>query len=386
MNFKGYYRSDGSVGSRNYVGVIPSVFCVNEIAEAIVHQTEGSVGFYHHKGCTQLPPDLEWTTDALIRIGQNPNLGAILVISLGCEGTDCDRLVRELKKTGKPVEIIVSQDLGGSTAAIHVGTDIVRDMWLKLSGQQREEAPLSKYIMGIKCGGSDTTSGLASNPVIGYVADRVIDEGGTVVFSETTEFIGAEHILARRAKTPAVANDIYKIVKEMEEIAKASGVDMRKGQPTPGNIKGGLSSIEEKSLGAIVKSGTRDIEGVIYYNDRPEGKGLWIKHSPAKEIELLTAMAICGSQCMLFSTGRGAPQGYPAVPIIKVCGNPISFEKQHNEMDIDAGQIILGKRSIDEVGEEVVAKLISVLSGEATRSEAIKYTRSMDIYTPGTSL
>ncbi|MDR1835017.1 MAG: UxaA family hydrolase [Fusobacteriaceae bacterium] len=384
--FQGYQRKDGLYGSRNYVAIIPSVFCVNEVAMAIAHQVEGCVPYCHHKGCTQLEPDLEWTTDALIRIGQNPNIGAILIVSLGCEGTNNARLVEALKETGKPVERIVSQELGGATAAIRIGSDIARNMWLGISGQQRVSAPLSAYTMGIKCGGSDTTSGLASNPVIGYVSDKIVDAGGKVIFSETTEFIGAEHILARRCRNPEDAKRVFEIVQEVETEANKRGVDMRKGQPTPGNIRGGISSIEEKSLGAIVKSGTRPIEGIIGYNDAPPKPGLWIKHSPAKEIELLSAMAIAGSQCILFSTGLGAPQGYPGVPVLKVCGNPVTFVRQKEEMDIDAGQVVLGNKSVEEVGEEAFAKLLRVLSGEATRSEAVKYYASMDIYTPGNSL
>jgi altronate dehydratase large subunit len=205
--------------------------------------------------------------------------------------------------------------------------------------------------MGIKCGASDTTSGIASNPAIGYVSDKVVSLGGTVMFGETTEFIGAEHILQRRAKNEKVAADIKMIVDRMENRAKAIGVDMRNGQPTPGNIKGGLSTIEEKSLGAIVKSGTATIEGVIEYTDVPGGRGLWIKDSPGREIELLSGMAVGGASVILFSTGRGAPQGFPVVPVIKVCGNPVTYERMSNDMDINAGLIVNGEKSIEQVAK-----------------------------------
>lgn len=380
----GYVRENGKVGSRNYVAVIPSVVCANDVAMAIVAQTDNTRGIYHHQGCCQLPPDLEMVTDSLIGLGCHPNAGAVLVVSLGCEGTDVERLVSEVSKTGKRVELIEIQKLGGTSKAIAKGIDVAQSLAIKISGLQREPVDISNYIMSIKCGGSDATSGLASNCVVGYVADKIVDLGGTVVFGETTEFIGAEHILARRAKTTEIGDKIYEIVNRMEERSKSMGCDMRKGQPTPGNIAGGLSSIEEKSLGAIVKSGTKPIEGVLDYTDIVTvQKGLWIKDTPGREIEILTGMAITGSQCMLFSTGRGAPQGFPTMPVIKVCGNPITFENMVGDMDINAGRIITGEKSIEEVGEEAFKMLINVLSGQTTKNETIKYYNSIDIYTLG---
>lgn len=310
-SYMGYVRKDGKIGSRNHVAVIPSVVCANEVVESIVHNTAMTQGIIHHQGCCQTPPDLERITDCLIKIGENPNVGAVLIVSLGCEGVDTDRLEREIRATGKPVERINIQELGGTSPSIQAGIDKAQQLVLQISGMQRTEVDLSTFVMGIKCGASDTTSGVASNPVIGYVADKVIEHGGTVIFGETTEFIGAEHILQRRAKDEFVASEIGRIVKEMEDRAKAIGVDMRKGQPTPGNIAGGLSTIEEKSLGAIVKSGTKTIDGVIGYTEAPKGPGLWIKDSPGREIELLSGMAVAGAQVILFSTGRGAPPGIP---------------------------------------------------------------------------
>ncbi len=381
--YYGYHRPDGQVGSRNYVAVIPSVVCVNEVVEAIVAQTTNSTGFFHHQGCCQLQPDLDIVTESLIGLGKNPNTGAALVVSLGCEGTDVKRIVEEIRQSGKPVELVEVQEIGGTSAAIADGINKAQKLAMQITGMQRAEADLSTFTMGIKCGGSDATSGLASNCVIGYVADKVIDAGGNVIFGETTEFIGAEHILARRAVTPQVGQDILDLVLAMENRAKSVGVDMRKGQPTPGNIKGGLSSIEEKSLGAIVKSGTHPIQGVLDYTAMPPHQGLWIKDTPGREIEVLTGMAIAGAQCMMFSTGRGAPQGFPTVPVIKICGNPHTYERMSRDMDVNAGRIIEGKASIEEVGEELLAQLLRVLSGEVTKGEEIKYTKSMDIYVKG---
>lgn len=386
-SFQGYRRPDGRFGSRNLVAVIPSVICANDVGQAICRQVQGTIGYFHHQGCCQLPLDLKRVTDVLSNLGQSPNVAAALVISLGCEGTDQNRIVEEIRATGKLVEIIRIQELGGTSRAIQAGIDAAGRLVRQVSGLQRETADISELTMAIKCGASDTTSGMASNCVIGYVADKLVDLGATVVFGETTEFLGGEHILANRAVGGAdgpVGQKIYQIVDEMEKRAMAVGEDMRGGQPTPGNIAGGLSSIEEKSLGAIVKSGHRSIQGVLEYCDRIDGKkGLWIKDSPGREPEILTGMAATGAQCMMFSTGRGAPQGFPSMPVIKICGNPNTYEHMKYDMDLNAGRIILGEKSIEEVGEEAFALLLQVLNGQMTKNEALGYYGSMDIFCLG---
>jgi altronate dehydratase large subunit len=384
MNFMGYVRPDGKVGARNHVAIIPSVTCANDVAQAIVGQVQGTIGYFHHQGCCQLPPDLERVTDTLIGLGCSPNVGAVLIVSLGCEGTDHERMLETIAKTGKPVKIIRIQELGGVSRAIQAGIDAAQELVGQISGLQREPADLSNVVMAIKCGASDATSGMASNCAIGYVADKMVDLGATVVFGETTEFIGAEHILARRAVNKEVADKIYEIVNRMETRAKSLGCDMRKGQPTPGNIAGGLSSIEEKSLGAIVKSGSKPIQGVLEYPEMvTTQKGLWIKDTPGREPEILTGMACTGAQFMLFSTGRGAPQGFPSMPVVKICGNPNTFDRMSHDMDLNAGLIIKGEKTIEQVGEEAFQKALRVLNGEMTKNEAIKYFNSIDIHTLG---
>lgn len=384
MKWYGYRRPDGSVGSRNYVAIIPSVTCANDVANAIAREVQGTVVYLHHQGCCQLPPDLDRVTETLISLGKSPNVGAVLIVSLGCEGTDHERMYKELKATGKPVEIIHIQELGGVSKAIQAGTDIARKLVIEISGMQRSEADMSEIVMAIKCGASDTTSGMASNCVIGYVADHLVDLGATVIFGETTEFLGGEHLLARRAVNKQVADKIYEIVNNMETRAKSVGCDMRRGQPTPGNIAGGLSSIEEKSLGAIVKSGSRPIQGVLEYPEHvTTQKGLWIKDTPGREPEILTGMAATGAQFMCFSTGRGAPQGFPSMPVIKICGNPNTYERMQNDMDLNAGLIITGEKTIEQVGEEAIAKLVRVLNGEMTKNEAIQYFSAIDIHCLG---
>ena len=384
MEFMGYVRPDGKVGARNRVAVIPSVTCANDVAAAICHQVQGTVTYLHHQGCCQLPPDLERVTDTLISIGCSPNTSAVLIVSLGCEGTDHERMVKEISATGKHVEIIHIQELGGVSKAIREGTDIARRLVIETSGLQRQPVDVSNIVMSIKCGGSDTTSGMASNCVIGYVADKLVDLGATVIFGETTEFIGGEHLLARRGVNKEVGDKIFEIVNNMETRAKSLGCDMRKGQPTPGNIEGGLSSIEEKSLGAIMKSGTKPIQGVLEYPERiTNQKGLWIKDTPGREPEILTGMAATGAQCMMFSTGRGAPQGFPSMPVIKICGNPNTYTRMEQDMDINAGLILTGDKTIEQVGEEAFARLLDTLSGKMTKNEAIQYCTSIDIHCLG---
>ena len=355
--FQGYRRANGKFGARNLVAVIPSVICANDVGQAICRQVQGTIGYFHHQGCCQLPLDLKRVTDTLSNLGQSPNVGAALIVSLGCEGTDHERLVEEIRAAGKPVEIIRIQELGGTARAIAAGIDAAQKLVQQISGQQREPVDISNLVMSIKCGASDTTSGMASN------------------------------ILARRAvggEDGPVGRKIYEIVDRMEKRAKSVGEDMRGGQPTPGNIAGGLSSIEEKSLGAIVKSGHRPIQGVLEYTDRVDGqKGLWIKDAPGREPEILTGMAATGAQVMLFSTGRGAPQGFPSMPVIKICGNPNTYERMQHDMDLNAGRIITGEKTIEQVGEEAFELMLRVLSGQMTKNEALGYYGSMDIFCLG---
>ena len=385
--FQGYRRPDGKFGARNLVAVIPTTICANDVAQAICRQIQGTVGYFHHQGCCQLPSDLKRVTEVLIDLGLSANVGAALIVSLGCEGTDHQRVYETIKASGKPCEIIHIQELGGTSAGIQAGMDAAQRLVMQISGQQRETCDISNLTMAIKCGGSDTTSGMASNCVIGYVADKLVDLGATVVFGETTEFLGGEHILANRAvggPDGPVAKKIYEIVERMENRAKAIGEDMRGGQPTPGNIAGGLSSIEEKSLGAIVKSGHRPIQGVLEYTDRiTDQKGLWIKDTPGREPEILTGMAATGAQVLMFSTGRGAPQGFCSMPVIKICGNPITYARMSHAMDLNVGRIITGEKTIEQVGEEAFEMLLKVLSGQMTKNEALSYFGSIDIYCLG---
>lgn len=379
MKLYGYRRPNGQVGIRNHVLVIPASVCASEVASRIANSVEGAIAIPNQHGCCQIGADLELTTKVLINLGKNPNVASVLVVGLGCEGVPTKHVAEEIAKTGKRVEYLIIQENGGTINTEAKGTKIVREMVEELSLMKREEIDLSEIIISIECGGSDTTSGLASNPAVGYVADKVIDLGGTSMFSETTELIGAEHILAKRAINSEVAEKIIKIVNDCEEKAKTMGVDMRGGQPTPGNIQGGITTIEEKSLGCIFKGGTKPIQGVLEYGEIPEGKGCYIMDTPGQDIESMTGMVAGGANLVIFTTGRGTPTGFPIAPVIKVCANPESYRKMKDNIDIDASTIIEGTETIQQVGEKIFEEMLKVINGKLTKAESLKH-REFGIY------
>lgn len=383
MEFEGYRRPDGQVGTRNYVGVFSTVVCANEVAEDIARQVDGAVSFTHHQGCCQTPLDLKRVNEVLIGLGCNPNLASVVLISLGCESTAVAEVAAGIRKSGKRVETIAIQEHGGAARTRAEGTLIVQDLVAEASTIKREMFPISELVLGMKCGSSDTTQGLSATPAIGVASDLIVAAGGTTVLGEITEFIGAEHIVARHAETPEIGRQILALVERMENRAKAVGCDMRGGQPTGGNIKGGLSTIEEKSLGAIAKAGTAPIRAVYEYGVRPTVKGLVVMDSPGREPEILTGLAAAGCNVIAFATGRGAPQGFPFVPVIKLTGNALTWERMRDHMDMSVAGIIDGTESIPQAGERLLARLVEVASGARTRAEITGYTRAMDIYVTG---
>jgi len=383
VSFLGFRRQNDSVGVRNYIGIIATVACANDVTWWISQRVKGCVPFLHGQGCSQTQPDLDQVTRTLISLGWNPNLAGVLVVSLGCESAPADDIAEGIAQSGKPVEKIVIQKLGGATAALAQGIHLAHKMAREASSIKREEFPGSELVIGVKCGASDTTSGLLSNPATGVACDLLIDNGGTCIFGETTEFMGAEHILARRAVNTKVASKIMEIVARMERRVIAMGVDMRGGQPTIGNIKGGLTTIEEKSLGAIAKGGTKPIQGVYEYGERPWGKGLFIVDTPGREPEFLTALAAAGAQVIVFSTGLGAPQGFPFVPTIKVTGNPMTYERLPEHIDVFVELEDDASSAIAQAGQMIYKEALAVASGKQTKAEIIDYGNFPNIFTIG---
>ncbi|KAJ50290.1 altronate dehydratase large subunit [Clostridium tetanomorphum] len=373
MKIYGYRRENGKVGIRNHILVIPASVCASEVAARIANHVNGAVAIPNQHGCCQVGPDLDLTGNVLIGLGKNPNVAAVLVVGLGCEGVPAKKVAEEIGKTGKRSECIIIQENGGTLNTEAQGIKILREMAEEVGKMKKEEIDISEITLAIECGGSDTTSGLASNPSVGYASDKLVDCGGTSIFSETTEFIGAEHILAKRAVTKEIGDNILKIVSDCEKKAMTMGVDMRGGQPTPGNIQGGLTTIEEKSLGCIYKGGTRPIQGVLEYAEIPEGKGLYIMDTPGQDIESITGMTAGGAQIVVFTTGRGTPTGSPIAPVIKVTGNPDTFKMMKDNIDINAGTVIEGIKTIQDIGEEIFEEMCEVINGKLTKAEALNH-------------
>ncbi|MDQ1335671.1 MAG: altronate dehydratase large subunit [Thermodesulfobacteriota bacterium] len=383
MGFKGYRRPDGRVGTRNDVGILSTVVCANEVADAISSQVRGTACFMHQQGCCQTPVDIRRVNDTLSGLGRNPNLAAVLLVSLGCESTAVEEVARRIGDTGKRVETVVIQETGGAARSIAEGVLAAQGMVQEASRWERVSCGIDELVLGLKCGSSDTTSGLAPNPALGIASDRVVEGGGTSILGEVTEFIGAEHLLARHAENPKIGQQILDLVKRMEERAKSVGADIRGGQPTGGNIKGGLTTIEEKSLGAIAKAGTAPVRAVYEYGVAPSVKGLVVMDSPGREPEILTGLAAAGCNVIAFTTGRGAPQGFPFVPVVKITGNRRTWEKLRDHMDLDVSAVMEGAETLPEAGHRIFQEILEVASGKLTKAEISGYTKAMDIYMVG---
>jgi len=366
--FLGFRRPNGRVGVRNHVLVLASVHCVNGVVERIGWEVPGVVALPHIYGCSQLGEDLAQTLRVLRGYAAHPNVGAVLLVGLGCETLPTADLVDSLREEGHRVELLLVQEVGGSRAAVRRGKELATQLLGEVGELRREPVSLSELIVAVECGGSDAWSGVTANPVVGAVADAVVAHGGTVIMSEVTEFIGAEHILAARAASPRVAEELLRAVARREGVAKGMGVDLRGAQPSPGNMEGGLTTIEEKSLGAIAKGGTTPVREVVPYGTRPSSRGLVIMDTSGNDLESVTGMVAGGAQVVLFTTGRGTPVGNPIAPVIKISSNTPLYERMRDDLDFDAGPVLRGKPA-GEVAEGLAALLFEVIGGQPTRAE-----------------
>ena len=375
MNFWGYRRPDGRVGVRNNVLVLPASVCAADTCRIVASQVKGTVTFHNQNGCSQVPCDMQLTMDTIAGFAANPNIYGTIIISLGCENCQMDLVVKAIQeRTNKPMRQFIIQECGGTIATAEQAVRAAREMVQEASLQRREEFPISKLMLGTECGGSDMTSGLASNPLIGQVCDRLVDMGATAVLSETTEFIGAEHILARRGRTPEIRQRIYDIVHRYEDSLKLVGEDPRDGNPSPGNKAGGLTTLEEKSLGCIHKGGHHPVEEVYDYAKQMEyGKGLVIMDTPGNDPSSVAGMAAGGCQLVLFSTGRGTPTGNPIAPVIKLTANPITYGKMKDNIDVDGSILLEHPEKMGEVADALVAEIIDFANGKATKSESLGF-------------
>lgn len=368
----GYRRADGQVGIRNRLLVLFTVVCAEEVSRRIAYGLEDAV-VAGWRDCMTNPH----AQRKMLRLAAHPNVGAVLVLSLGCECSDAPAIADQIRATGKPVALISIQEVGGTRNAVARGVAMGR--MLQELPVERVPIGLQDLIVGVECGGSDTTSGIAANPAVGYASDRIVAGGGTVIFEETNELLGCEESLTRQASSPEIAAEILAAIRTAREWG------MRTGQRaiSAGNIEGGLTTIEEKSLGAVCKAGSTPVVGVLHGGEweRPERPGLhllapfyvreegWTGGGTISDPNGVTELAACGAHLVVFTTGRGTVTGSGIVPVIKVCGNPETYARMTDNMDVDASAIVSGRRTIAEVGVEIVAKIHATAAGELTRAE-----------------
>ncbi len=374
MNFLGYRRPDGKVGIRNKVLILPASVCAADTARIVANQVAETVTFHNQNGCSQVESDLDITLRTMAGFAANPNIYGTVVISLGCEGCQMDIVVDAIKKlTNKPIKTFIIQECGGTVKTAELAIRAAKEMVQEASMLQREEFPLSELILGTECGGSDPTSGIASNPLIGEVCDRLIDNGGTAILSETPEFIGGEHILAHRGATPEIGQKVLDIVHRFEEHLRNVGEEIRNGNPTPGNKAGGITTLEEKSLGCIHKSGHRPIQAVYDYAMPVDKKGLVIVDTPGNDPSSVAGMVAAGAQVVIFSTGRGTPTGNPISPVIKITANERTYGKMSDNIDIDCSRLLSEPEAMDEMADNTLQEIINVANGKITKSESLGF-------------
>jgi altronate dehydratase large subunit len=367
--FLGYQRPDGTVGIRNLVAVISVMDNCNPVTRRIAEAVQGTIYLPGSYIRGQLGKDRETTLKVTAGLGINPNVAAVVVV--GLEPVTTEELVKLIKVSGKPVESVDVQLCGGTIQSIAEGTKAAARMVREASRQRRKAFPLSHLNIGLECGGSDTTSGLASNPSIGIVADYIVAAGGKAIITETSEFFGAEHIFAERAINSDVKERILHEVRSLEADIIGLGIDLRGSNPSRDNIRGGLTTIEEKALGAMSKSGHSPVVDVLSYGQAPIKAGLHFMAGPAPAVESITGLAAGGCQLCLFSTGVGNPIGHQVATVIKVSGNRNTLGMMSDNVDFDASGILERNETIEAVGANLTRYMLSVANGELTTSEIL---------------
>ncbi|MDR1827450.1 MAG: UxaA family hydrolase [Methylobacteriaceae bacterium] len=371
----GYRRPDGLVGIRNHVLILPTCACGSEVCRVVAQQVNGAVHIINNSGCAEVKVNEDMTQTILTGFAANPNIYGTVVIGLGCENVPHDKLLDNIrKKTNKPVVSFGIQEIGGTVKTIDMAVRAARQMVSEASQLKREPCDMSELILGLECGGSDATSGFTANPALGWVSDRLIEMGASTIMAETIELIGAEHVLARRGATKEIHDQIIMICKNFEEHLAGVGQDCRHGQPTPGNKAGGLSTIEEKSLGCIYKGGHYPIVEVVPEGVRPTKKGSIIMDTPGYDIACNTAMIAGGCQVIAFTTGRGTPTGHAVAPILKITGNKQTFEKMKDNLEVDVSAVTEGKMSIEEAGQVIMDELLAIMNGKLTLAEVYGFS------------
>ena len=370
----GYSRPSGRPGIRNYVACIFTVECASFVAQKLC-EVDPRIQLLGFPGCY----GNEYATRLMAALANHPNVGGVLLVSLGCEGTNASELAEQIRATGRPVELLRIQEAGGTEASVDCGTAILRRMLETLDQTPRQEIDISDLVVGTECGGSDATSGISANPAVGYAFDMLVDAGGTAILEETLEALGCSAIASRRAGNAQIAGEMTKAIQK----AEAYSLKVNQFSIAPGNHSGGLTTIEEKSMGAFSKSGTRSFSGVVKVSQAPPSKGLFLLDSvpdPSpflfgyanlNDSEGILALLSCGAHLVLFTTGRGSVIGSVLAPVLKVCGNPKTFARMSGDMDVNAGRIITGESTIPEVGQEIYGLMIEVAAGKPTKAEIL---------------
>ncbi len=368
--FAGYVRPDGRVGTRNEIWVIPTVGCVARTAQRIARAAEADLpphidgvhAFTHPFGCSQLGDDLVGTRTMLASLACHPNAGGVLIVGLGCEENQLDALVAELPEARRPfVRTLVAQLADDE---LEEGRALVAELAAGAS-VPRTRVGLDRLVLGVKCGGSDGLSGLTANPLVGRMSDRVANAGGSVILTEIPEVFGAEQMLMDRAADRQVFDGIVGLVNGFKQYFIDHGEPVSEN-PSPGNVAGGITTLEEKSLGAVQKGGHATVTDVIRYGSRVRDTGLTLLEAPGNDAVSCTALAAAGATAILFTTGRGTPLGFP-VPTIKIASNTALAEAKPRWIDFDAGQVL--DRGFEQMETELLDKITAIASGEATRAE-----------------
>lgn len=390
LTFKGYRRASGEVGVRNEIWIVPTVGCVNGIAERLVKeltketQLEGIDGIHtwnHNYGCSQLSGDHENTRKVLRDICLHPNAGGILVLSLGCENNQPDEFMKMLGDYDQSrVKLLVTQKVQGDE--VEEGMKLLREIYSVAKEDRREDVPLSELRVGLKCGGSDGFSGITANPLVGEFSDFLVAQGGTTILTEVPEMFGAETILMNRCKTPQLFQQTVDMINNFKEYFLSHGEPVGEN-PSPGNKAGGISTLEDKALGCTQKCGRALVSGVLEYGDRLQEHGLNLLSAPGNDLVAATALASAGCQLVLFTTGRGTPFG-TFVPTMKISTNNEIFAKKPNWIDFNAGQLLKGT-SMADLNRQFIDKIIAVASGEKTRNEENEY-QEIAIFKSGVTL
>jgi len=368
--FVGYPRPDGRVGIRNYVAILSVMDNTNPTAHRIADMINGTIAISTPFGRSQFGFDRDMTNKTLAGLVTHPSISSVLILSLSMETADI--LVKLVEPCGKQVKALGLQETGGTMELTVAGARIAAQMVAKDTELVRQPCSLTDLVIGVECGGSDATSGIAGNPATGSFADRFVDAGGTIVLSEPAEWMGAEHLLVERAENPEDKKNIVEFVQSFEDIALEAGMDMQQTNPSPDNMNGGLTTLEEKSLGAIAKGGTRPIVETIRYADQPSKRGLVCMHTGSAACESMSGLVAGGCQIVIFSTGRGNSIGSTEVGVtIKVSGNPNTVKSMPENIDIDLSTIITKNETIDHGGQRIWDMVEKVANGKLTSAEVL---------------